>query len=234
MYHVDRKQGLGLAAAGIAGLMLGALVFGNLFTLVTGEYGGVGPGLMASLSSSVKVDTVTTITTSDPGRYVGSDSSVVKWLTLQIWQVTGKMTPTADGRWDILWSRHAGVLTSDGKDWLEDQISDSPSATTIAKYVGVTRDAHAPAAADHNLWSEINTGGGLDRVAGTYTSTGVGTWTVVKAFTADAGYTAVQTTGLYWDDTDGLNGTMLCADTFAPATLAASDTLTVTWTLSVS
>jgi hypothetical protein len=233
MYHVDGKRGLGLAAVGIAGLMIGALVWGNLFTFVTGEYSGVGPGLMASLSSSVKVDTVTTITTSDPGRLVGSDSGVVQWLTLQVWQLTGKMTPSADGRWDILWSRHAGVLTNDGKDWLEDQIADSPGATP-AVYVALTRDAHVPAAGDHGLWSEINTAGGLDRVTGTYSSTGVGTWTVVKAFTADAGYTDVQATGLHWSDTDDDNNTMLCGDTFAPATLAASDTITVTWTLSVS
>lgn len=230
---IDRRVGVGFAAVAIAGVMLGALVGGNLFTFITGEYGGVGPGLMASLTSSVKVDTVTVVTTSNPGSYVGSDSGLVQWLTLNIWQWTGKMTPSADGRWDIVWSRHAGVLTTDGKDWLEDQISDSPGATPAA-YVALTRDAHAPAAGDHGLWSEINTGGGLDRVVGTYTSTGAGAWTVVKAFTADAGYTAVQATGLHWSDTDDDNNTMLCADTFAAATLAASDTLTCTWTLSIS
>lgn len=216
----------------VMGALFGALAWGNLFTFVTGEYSGVGPGLMASLTSSVKVDTITVITTSNPGHYIPEDG-VIEWATLQIWQWTGKMTPAADGRWDILWSRHAGVLTTEGKDWLEDQIADSPGATP-AVYVALTSHSHTPVAGDHRLWNEINTGGGLDRITGTYASTGNGAWTVTKQFTADAGYTNVQATGLHWSDTDGDNGTMLCADTFAAATLAASDTLTVTWTCSVA
>jgi hypothetical protein len=233
MYHVDRKQGLGLAAVGIAGLMLGALMWGNLFTFVTGEYGGVGPGLLGQ-SFGLKVDTTTVITTSDPGRYVKSPIGAVKWLTLQVWTLTGKMWVEPTGEYSIFWSRHAGVLLNDGKDWLEDQISDSPSATTIAKYISLTMNAHSPAAGDHKVFNEINTGGGLDRTGGTYTSTGVGTWTVAYQFTADAGYSNVQTTGLCWDDTDALNGTTLSIDTFAPVTLAASDKITVTWTCSVT
>ena len=229
---VNKRVGVGFAAVGIAGIIMGALLWGNLFTIITGEVNGAGPGLMASLTSSVKVDTTTVITTSHPENYV--TFKALPQIELWIWQATGRMTPSADGRWDIFWSQHAGVLTNDGKDELEKQISGVVVNTEINKYVSVSRSDHAPSATDHKLWSEIDTGGGLDRVTGTYASTGVGTWTVIKAFTADATYTAVQCTGLCWDDTDSLNGTTLCIDTFAPATLAASDTLTVTWTLSIA
>jgi hypothetical protein len=227
---IDRKLGAGFAVIGIVGIMLGALVGGNLFTLITGEYGGVGPGF-AVLNSVVKVDVTTVITTSHPENYVSF--KLIPQIELTVWQWVGKMTPSSDGRWDIFWSRHAGVLTTDGKDWLEDQISDSPGATPAA-YISLTRDAHVPAAADHKLWSEIDTGGGLDRTGGTYASTGVGTWTVIKVFTADATYTNVQATGLHWSDTDDSNSTMLCADTFAAASPILSDTLTLTWSLSVA
>jgi hypothetical protein len=232
MYRIDRKVGVGFAVVGIAGIMLGALVWGNLFTFITGEVGGVGPGFMQTIG--FKTDTITVLNSADPGKWVDSDSGIVRWVTLQIWQFTGKMWAEPDGTYSVFWSRHAGVLTNDGKDQLEKQISGVTVAAEVNKYISVSRSNHAPAAGDHILWSEINTGGGLDRAAGTYASTGVGTWTVALQFTADAGYAAVQCTGLCWDDTDGLNGTTLCEDTFAPVTLAASDKITVTFTCSIA
>ncbi len=222
-----------LIAIGMAGIVLGALLGGNLFTFITGEYSGVGPGFGQNIG--FKVDTVTKINTKTPEYYVtGPLRIIAPWLITWTWQFTGKMWVEPDGSYTILWSRHAGVLFNDGKDWIEDQISDSPSAVDISKYISLSRSSASPAATWSKIFDEINTGGGLDRVAGTYASTGVGQWTVTKQFTADAGYTNVQLTGLCWDDTDDSNDTTLCADTFTPVTLANGDKITVTWTITVS
>jgi hypothetical protein len=220
-----------VAVVGVAGLMLGALFGGNLFTLISGEYGGVGPGFMQKIG--LKVDTVTTINTLHPENYMTGMERMLSPVVSFIWQLTGKMWIEPDGTYTIFWSRHAGVLYNGGADWIEDQISDSPD-TTPAAYISLSSSAHAPTAADHNIWGEINTAGGLDRVGGTYASTGTGAWTVTHQFTADTTYTNVQLTGLNYSDTDASNNTILCADTFTPVTLATNDKLTITWTVGVS
>ena len=233
MYVLRESQAAKFAAVGIVGVVLGALLWGNLFTFVTGEYGGgVGPGYNQQLG--VKVDTVTILNTVDPSHYTGQVIPFLDWCTQLIWRATGKMWVEPDGSYSIFWSRHAGVLTNDGKDWLEDQISDSPSAATISKWIALTRSDHSPAATDHKLFSEIDTAGGLDKAEGTYTSTGVGVWTVEKQFTSDTDYLGVQATGLHWTTTGSENGTMLCSDTFAAVTLANGDKITVTWTVTIT
>jgi hypothetical protein len=216
-----------VAVASIS-ILMGAFLGGNLFTLITGEFPGPGPGYGQQLS--MKVDSETLITTASPERFTGF---IVPQLELWYWSATGRMIPNSDGTYNILWSRHAGVLTTIGKNWIEDQISDSPS-TTPAAYISLSRNVTAPAAAWTIIPAEIDTGGGLDRTGGTYTSTGDGVWTVAHQFTADAGYTAVQLTGLQWSDTDSADNTLLCADTFASTTLANGDKITVTWTITVS
>lgn len=157
----------------------------------------------------------------------GSFTQVHVKCDTEVWlQRVGEDKPT-------LISRHAGVLTTIGKDWLEDQISDSPS-TTPSAYISLSTSASAPTNAWTIIPTEIDTGGGLDRVGGTYASTGAGTWTVSKQFTADTTYTSVQLMGLNWSDTDSADNTLLFADTFTATTLASGDKLTVTASLSVS
>lgn len=215
----------------VVAFVIGGLFLGNAFTLITGEVGGLGPG--AFLNTSFKLDTIVSVTTSSPERYMSDFERVLAPATRLIWAWTGRMVHEPGGRYTITLSRHAGVLTNDGKDWLEDQISDSPS-TTPAAYIGLTSSAHTPAATDHKLWGEIDTGGTLDRQLGTYASTGVGTWTVTKSISVDATYTNVQATGLYWSDTDSTNNTMLASDTFATCSPISGDTLNITWTNSAS
>jgi hypothetical protein len=216
-----------VAVASIS-ILMGAFLGGNLFTLITGEFPGPGPGYGQQLS--MKVDSETLITTANPERFT---SFIIPQIELWYWSITGRMTSNVDGTYNIAWSRHAGVLTTIGKNWIEDQISDSPSATPAA-YISLSRNVTAPNAAWTIIPAEIDTGGGLDRTGGTYTSTGDGVWTVAKQFTADAAYVAVQLTGLQWSDTDSADNTLLCADTFASTTLAAADKITVTWTITVS
>lgn len=128
------------------------------------------------------------------------------------------------------WSHHAGVLTTIGQNWIEDQMGDSPS-TDPAKWISVSTSASSPSSA----WTQIPTeiaSGGLTRAAGTYASTGDGTWTISYEFTASGTHTSVQLTGLQWAVSG--DGNLLASDTFTPVTLNSGDKLTVTWSASVS
>jgi hypothetical protein len=220
-----------LVGVALISLVLGGLVFGNLFTFVTREYGGVGPGYGQSIG--VKVDTTVVVNTVNPEYYMQGMARTLSPLTRLIWTITGKMWVESDDTYSIFWSRHAGTLLDDGKDFIEKQVSGVPG-TVAATYVALSSDATSPAAGWSRIYSEINTGGSLDRVNGTYASTGVGAWTVTKQFTADGAYTNVQLTGLCWSDTDASNDTTIAADTFTATTLANGDKITITWTVSVT
>ena len=128
----------------------------------------------------------------------------------------------------ISWSHHTGVLTTLGKNWLEDQIGDSPG-TDPAKWIAVSNDATAPSAAWIVIPAEITTNG-LGRAPGTYASTGDGTWTITKSFSV-TGTQSSQLTGLYW----ALSGDfLLCADTYNVVNAEDGDTLEIEWSLSVT
>jgi hypothetical protein len=131
----------------------------------------------------------------------------------------------------MFWSHHAGVLTTIGKNWLEDQIGDSPS-TTPASYISLSLSASSPSAAWTQIPSEIADGNGLARALAAYASTGDGQWTELKQFTASGSYVSVQLTGLQYGSSGDNN--LLCSDTFTPVTLASGDKITVTWTITVS
>ena len=125
-------------------------------------------------------------------------------------------------------SHHAGVLTTLGANWIEDQMGDSP-ATDPAKWIGVSNDATAPSSAWIVIPNEITTNG-LGRAPGTYASTGDGAWTITKSFSV-TGTQSCQLTGLYW----ALSGDLLlCADTFTQVNAEDGDTLEIEWSLSVT
>ena len=126
----------------------------------------------------------------------------------------------------------SNLVVDIGKDWIEDQLGDSPG-TDPAKWISLSTDATAPAAGWTQIISEITTGG-LARAAGTYGDTGVGTWTIAATFTATAPHTNVQLTGLQWSATAGSDNNLLAANQFTPVTLNSNDMLTITWQLSVS
>jgi len=79
---------------------------------------------------------------------------------------------------------HAMTIVNQGKDWMEDQLADSPS-TDPAKWIAVSNDETAVSEAWTVLPNEITTGG-LARSAGTYVSTGTGAWNATKTFSITA------------------------------------------------
>lgn len=128
-------------------------------------------------------------------------------------------------------SSNAGVLTTIGKNWIEDQLGDSPNATSTAQYIALSNDAGAPSAAWLVIPNEI-AANNLTRAQGAYTSTGDGVWTCIYTFTA-SGVQAVQLVGVNWD-ASGSNNCLLFADQITSASMEANDTLEITATITIS
>jgi len=86
---------------------------------------------------------------------------------------------------------HAMSLTNLGKDWLEGIIGNAVGSD-VAKYIACSNASDSFSAAWTAIPGEITTGG-LARAAGTYASTGTGTWNITKTFSV----TATNSTKLY-------------------------------------
>jgi hypothetical protein len=156
--------------------------------------------------------------------------------------VTGLTTPPVYGN---IVSNTTSVLTLDQWWTAADAVGTTPAATNsfivapggiaAARFVGLTTNAGAAAAADTALTGEITTGG-CGRALGTYAHTyGAATLTLTKAFAVTAGFTAIHKAGLFCCLTSAgadplLYETVLSAD----ATVASADTLTLTWTITLS
>ena len=124
----------------------------------------------------------------------------------------------------------SNLMVTIGFDWVEDQLGDSPS-NDPAKWISLSLSTSSPAAG----WTQIPTeiaADGLSRASGTYSSTGVGTWTIIAEFNATATHTDVQLTGL--QSAVSGDGNLVAANTFTPVTLNNGDALTITWTMELS
>ena len=124
------------------------------------------------------------------------------------------------------------LLTNSGRDWMHAQVYTNTSAGTRgAGYIGLSSNTGTPAATDTTLAGEI-TANGLQRIdAGTKTHTGgTNSTTIQHTFTASAVHTAVVKASLFNAAT---NGYMAHINTFTAVTLQASDTLQVTWTVTL-
>ena len=131
----------------------------------------------------------------------------------------------------LMISEHAGTLTTLGKNWIEDQLGDSPNATSTAQYISLSNDAGAPSAAWVVIPAEI-AANNLTRAQGAYASTGDGVWTCIYLFTA-SGAQSAQLVGLNWDGV-GSNNALLCSDQMTAVSMEAADTLEITWTITVT
>lgn len=124
----------------------------------------------------------------------------------------------------------SNVITTIGLNWIEDQLGDSPG-TDPAKWIALSNDGTSLASWT-KLPNEINASG-MTRAVGAYASTGDGVWTIIATFTA-TGAVTVQTTGLHWVVTAESDSNLMAANDFTSVTLATDDTLTITWTITLS
>ena len=133
---------------------------------------------------------------------------------------------------EIICKDKHNLLTNSGRDWMHAQVyTNTAAGTRGAGYIGLSANAAAPAATDTALTGEI-TSGGLTRVdAGTKTHTaGTNSTTIQHTFTASTVHTAVVKASLFNAVTSGY---MAHINTFTAVTLQASDTLQVTWTVTL-
>lgn len=123
------------------------------------------------------------------------------------------------------------LRTNAGTDWLADVMGKTTQPAS-AQWIALTTNTGAPAAGDTTLTGEISTGG-LARAQGAYAHTnGTSTFTISYTFTATATATAVHKAGLFNASSAGtlVFETVLSSD----VTLASGDTLTITWTVTLS
>jgi len=126
----------------------------------------------------------------------------------------------------------SNLIVDIGLEWIEGQLGGSPS-DNASKWISLSMNATDPVAGWTEILEEIVTGG-LTRAEGAYlTSTGTGNWTISKTFLAGATFTDVQLTGLQWALTPPANN-LFAANKFTAVSLSTDDSLTVTWTLTVS
>ena len=133
---------------------------------------------------------------------------------------------------EIICKDKHNLLTNSGRDWMHAQVyTDTAAGTRGAGFIGLSTNTATPAATDTALTGEI-TSGGLTRVdAGTKTHTaGTNSTTIQHTFTASTVHTAVVKASLFNAVTSGY---MAHINTFTAVTLQASDTLQVTWTVTL-
>ena len=139
-----------------------------------------------------------------------------------------------EGRADeqILCKDKPNLLTDDGRDYAIAQFYTNTSAGGVGEnFIALTSDSTGADAGDTTLPGEISTGGLGRAIATTITHTDdTNTTTLVKTFTASGTHTAVQMSGTF----NAASGAILAHEAvFTAVTLVSSDTLQVTWTLTL-
>ena len=133
---------------------------------------------------------------------------------------------------EIICYKKRNLLTDAGRDKAHAQIYTNTSAGARGcGYIALTTNTDSPSDSDTTLTAEITTGGLARADAGTKThSAGTNSTTIAHTFTASETHTAVQKAALF---DAASSGTMYHVNTFTATTLISSDTLTVTWTLTL-
>ena len=127
----------------------------------------------------------------------------------------------------------SNVMTTLGLNFIEEHLGiGGASYDDPAKWISLSNDGSSSAAWTQ-LPTELDDTNGMGRAVGTYASTGDGVWTITNTFTA-TGAVTVQTTGLQWLVTLQSNTNLMAANDFTSVVLATDDSLTVTWTITLS
>lgn len=107
--------------------------------------------------------------------------------------------------------------------------------TALARFMGLTTDSGAASAASTTLTSEITTNGG-SRAKATYAHTATtGTYTLTNAYSITGTLTAIHRAGLFTAANTTAAGVLVFETVLnQDATVGNGDTLTVTWTVTLS
>jgi hypothetical protein len=118
---------------------------------------------------------------------------------------------------------HNLVVTA-GKNHIADQLSASPSQAAMS-HMALGTGSTAPAAGDTALGTEIDRNALTSRTDATNVVTYVGNWAA-----GDATNAAIAEAGIF---NAASSGTMLARGTFTAINKGASDTLQITWTVTI-
>lgn len=118
---------------------------------------------------------------------------------------------------------HNLVVTA-GKNHIADQLKSTPAQAAMG-WMAVGTGSTAPAAGDTALGTEIDRNALTSRTASTNVVTYVGDWAA-----GDATNSAIAEAGIF---NASSSGTMLARATFTAINKGASDTLKITWTVTV-
>ena len=220
-----------VALAIIVGLLCQIVFFTNMGYQV-GEQEGFEIGYLQALSD-VTEKTGITFEWEDlgDGRYAIQAFFEGKLIAKGIAEVHCEVIQMRNGE-VVSYSYHTGTLTTIGKNWIEDQLGDSLS-TDPAKWIACSNTTDSASAAWTELPDEITTDG-LARAAGTYASTGDGTWNQTKTFSV-SGANSTVCYGLHWAASGDNN--LLCAENQGAGNrknVNSGDTLKVTWQVEVT
>ena len=133
----------------------------------------------------------------------------------------------------IICKNKPNLLTNGGRDYFIAQTYTNTSAGGVGcNFIALTTDSSGADATDTTLPSEIETGG-LERALATTIShsSGTNSTTLNKIFTSSATHTSVQMSGTF--NQLAVGGTLAHEAVFVAVTLASSDTLSITWTLTL-
>lgn len=146
--------------------------------------------------------------------------------------LTVKLKRAGWKRWRTITKNKHNLLTLGGRDEFIKQCYTYTAATNRgSNYIAVTTDATAPSTSDTVLASEITTNGlGRVQCVTISHSNGTNTATLGHTFTAAGTFTAVQKAALFNASSAGV---MSHETTFGATDLSSSDSLQLTWTLTL-
>jgi hypothetical protein len=142
-------------------------------------------------------------------------------------KVTGAFTLELYGSDGVLKERRKvkNVITTAGKTYMAAWLAAASQAGYFMRYIALGTGTDAADASDTALQTELTT-----RVAGTLSSS-TNVWSSVAVFPAGTNTGAITEGGVFSASTVG---TMLSRQTFAVINKGASDSLTVTWNITLS
>lgn len=134
--------------------------------------------------------------------------------------MTGRLQIAVNGQ---VVSEVPNLVVTAGKEYVASRMKDATA--NVMSHMAVGSGSTSPAAGDTALGSE------LDRVALTSTTVSSNELTYVATFGAGVGTGAITEAGLF---NAAAGGDMLCRTTFSVVNKGASDSMTITWVVTVS
>jgi len=208
---------------------------------------GVSPNLLTTDGRDHIADTLggkLGSSTGSPATATTATSLTVTGTPLTADALKGRRIRTAADVYGNVGSNTTSVVTVDQWWTVADGVATTPGATapfTIdpgsapARFIALTENATAPAAGDTALTGEITTGG-CARALATYAHTdNAATYTLSKSFSVSATFPAIAKAGMFTAGTLAAGGVMVFETLLnANASVVSGDTLSVTWTVTLS